>query len=844
MLLAAEKGDKDVVRVLLDYGINTELPNRSISAQILSYNNRHFEVLAMLLKENLTYPNSIDISQCSDEIKKFYETSKDLHEAIIAGNQKKSINIVVQNNKCRYFYNLRNESALKAALSHKQFKIFEALLSYNLSLAPHEDILKITETFHENDKNNIRNIHTKCSKEVPEQHINVIFGNTSIYQEDLKTREGFKSIYSAYRELNANILIKVILMVVAASKKFRVVFDFSRETVQTIDPNLNSKSSGFLYMTGRIFIGALKLLRYKTKHETFGTLAHEFCHYAVDLTFNNDAKPYFKNDNLMRQEFDKINEECKKRYGEEEVIDLVYDCYPEDMHHAELIVRVPQLIMLYKNNPEKLTKIQEKFPGLFKFFEVRVIPAMRKALPGIEVKADEEIEANDAKVIKYPKRWNIYIFCGLILALLIGICVFLMINTGLFIRRSNYKYENLSESQRLTVMNAPVLYKGVDLKLMDLLSKGHYGYDALTSDHIGRIFDKKVLNLTSPEFNYLNSIIKHDWTTLAVPLKLKILSTNITFQNSILKFKNLYDSDPSAFAALTSNQIIDILDGQSLKISQMVQENKKYNPSRKFISENTYLLYYKYQNGPNETEKFKEFFKKHKNEDFDFFTKIYEEISQKYVDRTFDSFVREFLANEVYYEVETHISTFQITENLDTTKIFILASDWRVEKIKKMERLMHMMKKEHPRRWVSYIDMDKAVEIYNDEADQTVNKNKVLELMGRPSETGFEQKLFDEIYKAGHMIVLWNDFYHLSPDFNNFFLDLMLDIHKHSNIQIISTRTSYSMTLRNKFHVEVHRFLALTNNVDAEKTRNQALDMNIKYGRLPRGSIALVINKF
>lgn len=808
ILLAAEAGDTETVKVLLDYGINTELSHRGINVQILSYNNRHFEVLDMLLKENLAYPQSIDISQCSDEIKKFYESSKDLHDAIVAGNLKNSVILVILNPKNRYFYNLKNESALKTALVHKQLKIYETLAKYGVCLAPDEDVLKITENYTKTETNNLKNIH---GSDLSDHHINIIIGNTSIYQEDLKTREGFKPIQTAYKALNENIFIKVILMVVAASKNFRIIFDFSRESIQVIDPYLSSKSNGFSYMTGKIFIGALKL-RYKTqKNETFGTLAHEFCHYALNLIYNNDAKPYFKHDHLTIQEFDKINQECKNRYGEEEVIDLVYDCYPEDMHHAELIVRVPQLFMLYKNSPEKLTETQEKFTKLFEFFETRVVPAMRKALPGIEAEANEKIDIDEVTVRHYPKKWSIYVLFGLIVAVLIAICGFLMLKGRLLINHPDCKFEELTEYRKMAVMNGPVIYKDVKLKLMDLFPFGSAGYEALSSDQIEDVLEGKLLNLTGPEFSLLESHITHNWTTLSAPLKLKILSTNFTFQEASLKFQEIHDLFPVAFSALTSNQILDILDAKNLKIGKMIQKFTGYHPYRSLVSENSYLLYYKYQIESNKMQKFEEFFKDHKNENFEYFTAIYDELAKKLGPKiSLDSFIRQNMTSKIYNEVITHINKFQIVHNLDKTKIFILASDDEVEKLLKMRKLAHMVKEQYPTRWLAFVDMDKAVGSYNDEADENWNKRLILELMGRSNVTGFEQKIFDECFKSGNLIVLWNDFNHLSPDFNKIFLSFMMEIHQLGNIQLISTKTSYSRTLRDKFHIEVHRFQPLT----------------------------------
>ena len=78
-------------------------------------------------------------------------------------------------------------------------------------------------------------------------------------------------------------------------------FDFNCTSIWGL--NLNEFDESFLgmtnYDTGDICIGA------KIKIETgvLGVLAHELTHYAMQLIYENEAKPYFENDPKQRETF-------------------------------------------------------------------------------------------------------------------------------------------------------------------------------------------------------------------------------------------------------------------------------------------------------------------------------------------------------------------------------------------------------------------------------------------------------------------------------------------------------------------------------------------------------------
>lgn len=60
--------------------------------------------------------------------------------------------------------------------------------------------------------------------------------------------------------------------------------------------------------------------------------------------------------------------------------------YPEDLQHAELIVRVPQLLVQYKGDQKKLKEIRKDFSELFNFYEERILKALEIEHPLIRMR--------------------------------------------------------------------------------------------------------------------------------------------------------------------------------------------------------------------------------------------------------------------------------------------------------------------------------------------------------------------------------------------------------------------------------------------------------------------------
>ncbi|KAL7029115.1 hypothetical protein ACKWTF_006107 [Chironomus riparius] len=553
--------------------MSTNMPNNNVNAQNLAWQNQHYDVIFELIQANLVFPDLFDISQCSGKMREFYETIESFHESIRTDDVPKVKEVLDQYPNQRYFYNTSNESALKIAILSDSIKTYEFLLSRKIMFGPHEESEEFFQQLGDISKKAIREIHNKYTQHSPEKHLNIFFANSFICHDDINAQEKMDIIQSAFRNLNSNALVKNILIVVAASKNFKIIFDFNRESVSAADPTVDSYTQGLFYPMGRIYIGAKQLLNETTKNETLANMAHELCHFAVNLTYCNAAQPYLKNDHKTMQEFEKISEHCLSNNGIEDIIDMVYDCYPSKMYHAELIVRVVHLCIFYQNNPEKLNLAREYYKPLFDFYENKVVPEIEAATTEIENRISKEIQKKDKKIYKFKK-----ISIAATLFSIIGILT--AITISIILHNPVYKFDELSETDKNVIKNAVVSYKGVEVKLQDLYPKELTVYTNFTSEQISKILDGKVLNLNDPQLTYLDDIVWLEWKNMTNNLKRKILKSSFIFQNSRFKFEDITNN--ATLETLTTKEIKNIFNGMELRIGKMILNETEFYVRRKY----------------------------------------------------------------------------------------------------------------------------------------------------------------------------------------------------------------------------------------------------------------------
>jgi len=798
LLLASESGNAKLAEALLKYGIDSQvkLQEGEVTAQGLAWKGRHFDVLLTLLQANLPFPPEIDINGCSEELKRFIETCQEVHKMIEEENKEKLDDIIKQNPNLRYFYTLSNKSALKAALDLKLINIYELLISKNLLLAPHEDTDKIWEQFERSEKIKLRNINFKYSKDIPEKHINILMFNTSLSHDEEDEEGKRKLILRAYKTLNTDLRLKIILKIVAATKVFKIIFDFHRDSTYRIDPTTGPWTQGIFYFSGRIVVGAKQLLDPDTESHTLGVLIHELCHYAMVAVYHNKARPYTIKDQQAKEEFDRIIKKCQENAEVEKIIGLVYECYTEAQYPAELIVRPPHLIAFYSKEPDMLQDVIKTFNELFDYYLNVVILAMEQALQEIE---------------------------------------------GRLVYKPTHTYVQLSDQDKDKVKNAVVKYKNVEIKFAELFPGNSDILEHLTSDHISFMLDNKVLNFDDPQFRYLEEQIDFKWENLAGNLREKFLDSDLNFQGKIVQFKELNDLYPEAFNALTSQQIINVLSGSEIKIGkEFVSENKFY-VERKFILENAKLISYEYENGHeyvyNYETRDEHVENRTKDKSFQEFSdellkKDFNEISQ-----LFDKVQENSLFKRLYYDLNTedfrfmHKNSNEIIEQAEKEKILILSSEAGAGKTVTFEKLAMEIKSKFPTRWVSYLDLPKYTKFYNVNGTAENLLNDILELS--IEKNNFEVRIFEESFKSGNLVLIWNAFDEISPTFYDFILNKLKDIHEiSSNVQFVCTRPLYSDQLSKAFKVRTWQLVPFDDEKKKEFLREFFISENVASDKI------------
>lgn len=325
-----------------------------------------------------------------------------------------------------HVFNKYGRSAAATAIMKNRQNIYEILISNGICFGPQEDwdFIKEASVLSQSDKDNflrtIRDRHVHHFKNPNLTHLNIITQQSriSFNSPDEETLNYQEHINKAFNFLNGIEEIEPILKLVSAAETLNIFFDFFRSSVDHMDPGTSVFTKGLIYPSkGAIYIGALSIQCEKKKYEVYGTLAHELSHYAMKLIYDNDCRPYHENDSENALLFEEINKSCqlqiKNKYNsiEENAVSRVYVNYHSDVHHAELIVRVPQLLALFKDDKKNLHAYNSDYFSLFKYFKEKVlIDCLRKHST---MEAQNEIRKLNVKlgVVNKLERFKLFLSC-------------------------------------------------------------------------------------------------------------------------------------------------------------------------------------------------------------------------------------------------------------------------------------------------------------------------------------------------------------------------------------------------------------------------------------------------
>ncbi|KAG5667693.1 hypothetical protein PVAND_015665 [Polypedilum vanderplanki] len=381
------------------------------SAADIAYEQHDHVVLFELLCENSMFPTAFKDDEIeSNAIKAIVKLTNELHEAIKNDNKEKVIEILQQNSNLRHFYDISNVSAVATALKSKNIEIYKVLIDHDVSIGPLEDFRGILKKFVPKEmRAEIRDLNSKVAKCLDDRHLITIFAKSVIAYDNQSKKNFTKLVKKALKNLNEIPIGRDLLQLSAHNEKLKIHFDFNQSSILRMDPvNGAPGTSGMFYsQNSHVYIAAKDAEDEVGLKNLMAVLSHELCHLAINLVFRNGVDPYAVDDEEHKNQFLSIINKCKELKDEEKIVKWVYELYPENEWPAELIVRVPHMLVFYFDDPIKCRELRKTFSELFKYFDKFVAPQMMKTIVLLDKIARKSFSVNCA-VLTDPLKNAIY----------------------------------------------------------------------------------------------------------------------------------------------------------------------------------------------------------------------------------------------------------------------------------------------------------------------------------------------------------------------------------------------------------------------------------------------------
>jgi ankyrin repeat protein len=234
--IASHWGHQAAVNKLIEHACDFDEKIDGKSATEMAYERGHFEILLNLFKANFCFPKKFDQSNVSDELKSFVVLSENFHVSVRNQEIAKIEQTLSENSNLKYFYNIENKSALKYALEFRKIGSYETLITGGLSLGAHEHFLDIISDYQRSDQIRLRELHVKLAPTILAEPIATLNQNSFFGPNCPNGQEHRNFVSEAYYFLFTMVGLTSVLNAVAASRTFKIIYDFSRDAVTYIDP--------------------------------------------------------------------------------------------------------------------------------------------------------------------------------------------------------------------------------------------------------------------------------------------------------------------------------------------------------------------------------------------------------------------------------------------------------------------------------------------------------------------------------------------------------------------------------------------------------------------------------
>lgn len=378
LMIAVDRNNIDVVKAFLkcDFNLDELSPGNGRAVDI-AWANKHFVVLLQLLAADSPFPEKFEIKKTSSTelskeisstklskkiIKEIISDKSKFHEALKHDSNASRDQIFEYLNKHpehKFCYDVSNKTALTTALEAKQIKLFTLLISQGLTSGIDAELYYKALELNEGKNNEIAEENKKYFVKHYDGVLLYILSKCQLRKTPDRI-SCFVIIRKMLEYLKSIPEVEMLMMVAASSDDLEIVFDFSNRNVKDLFPRASVGTDGLSAIDGYIYIAASD--HEDSFYSIAGVLAHELTHFVMLILYQNSYKPYRSDDTERRGQYAKILKKIYEIYEKEKGIDTiisnVFIYYPMTMWKDELIVRVPQLLAHYKNEPKTLDAIR------------------------------------------------------------------------------------------------------------------------------------------------------------------------------------------------------------------------------------------------------------------------------------------------------------------------------------------------------------------------------------------------------------------------------------------------------------------------------------------------------
>jgi hypothetical protein len=542
----------------------------------------------------------------TSEIQLFIEKQDSFFKSISTGSRDEVEKFMKTNRWLRVGYNTSNNSALSAALKARQFQMYAMLIAYGFSAGIDKEVSKLLKQLSEEHMIEIRNENKKYFKSSPDFHILHLLAKTKLgpkFDDRGKCFEVIRSMYEAISEVPSG---RVLLKFIENVERLGIVFDFSREHVQDLEPTASQRTQGLTFHhSGYILIGAKDHEKEEMFTIVIGVLGHEFVHYIMQLLHENDSNPYRADDAVTETAFKAIVKDIDKFQRSKflnNILKSVFFYHPEHWT-IEMIVRVVQLRLTNKNHPNQLCKLMEIecVKDLFDFYDevtepyiIRQTKSIKHTLAVKEInriarvlekikKLKVEIEESRLDILKIKEKTCNVIVSNAPKLTLINIFQLLKRKYDHEINFSDiFIHEEVLEIGEMVLKIDKARELDVDKFLVVDISK-----KLLTSEYlheletcVGSLKNTVLVTETASEIETLNTIrVEHFWDDLTDDAKEVLMTSCATFQGVSMPLALLLDGNRAICKDLKLNELIEgtLVISQKMQSSNTNDEEKQLN---------------------------------------------------------------------------------------------------------------------------------------------------------------------------------------------------------------------------------------------------------------------------